>query len=75
MTKEVQIRSWVNPSTQELEFIQTHVDAVIGLDEKIEEHINKKQTDVIILRSPEGREFRLTVDNGGELSAIPVEEG
>lgn len=75
MTKEIQIRSWVNPITQELEFIQTHVDAVIGLDEKIEEHINKKQTDVIILRSPEGREFRLTVDNGGELSAIPIEEG
>ncbi len=75
MTKEVQIRSWVNPSTQELEFIQTHVDAVIGLDEKIEEHINQNQTDVIILRSPEGREFRLTVDNGGELSAIPIEEG
>ncbi|MFC6402312.1 hypothetical protein ACFP67_10910 [Mammaliicoccus sciuri] len=75
MTKEVQIRSWVNPSTQELEFIQTHVDAVIGLDEKIEEHINQNQTDVIILRSPEGREFRLTVDNGGEISAIPIEEG
>lgn len=75
MTKEVQIRSWVNPSTQELEFIQTHVDAVIGLDEKIEEHINQNQTDAIILRSPEGREFRLTVDNGGELSAIPIEEG
>ncbi|MGO1989868.1 hypothetical protein [Mammaliicoccus vitulinus] len=75
MSKEVQIRSWVNPSTQELEFIQTHVDAVIGLDEKIEEHINQNQTDVIILRSPEGREFRLIVDNGGELSAIPIEEG
>ena len=74
MSKEVQIRSWVNPSTQELEFIQTHVDAVIGLDEKIEEHINQNQTDVIILRSPEGREFRLTVDNGGEISAIPIEE-
>lgn len=74
MTKEVQIRSWINPSTQELEFIQTHVDAVIGLDEKIEEHINQNQTDIIILRSPEGREFRLTVDNGGEISAIPIEE-
>ena len=74
MTKEVQIRGWINPSTQELEFIQTHVDAVIGLDEKIEEHINQNQTDVIILRSPEGREFRLAVDNGGEISAIPIEE-
>ncbi len=75
MSKEIQIRIWVNPITQELEFIQTHVDAVIGLDEKIEEHINQNQTDAIILRSPEGREFRLTVDNGGELSAIPIEEG
>ena len=75
MSKEIQIRSWVNPYTQELEFIQTHVDAIIGLDERIEEEINKNETDAIILRSPEGQKFILTVDNGGELSAIKVEEG
>lgn len=74
MTKEVQIRSWVNPSTQELEFIQTHVDAVIGLEEKIQEEIQKNETDAIILRSPEGQKFMLTVDNGGELSTVKVEE-
>ena len=74
MSKEIQIRSWVNPYTQELEFIQTHVDAIIGLDERIEEEINKNETDAIILRSPEGQKFILTVDNGGELSAIKVEE-
>ena len=74
MTKEVQIRSWVNPSTQELEFIQTHVEAVIGLEEKIQEEIQKNETDAIILRSPEGQKFILTVDNGGELSAVKVEE-
>lgn len=74
MNKEIQIRSWVNPHTQELEFIQTHVDAIIGLDEKIEEEINKNETDAIILRSPEGQKFILTVDNGGELRAVKVEE-
>lgn len=74
MSKEIQIRSWVNPYTQELEFIQTHVDAIIGLDERIEEEINKNETDAIILRSPEGQKFILTVDNGGELSAVKVEE-
>ncbi|HLR19511.1 MAG TPA: hypothetical protein VK115_06270 [Staphylococcus sp.] len=74
MSKEIQIRSWVNPYTQELEFIQTHVDAIIGLDEKIEEEINKNETDAIILRSPEGQKFMLTVDNGGELSTVKVEE-
>lgn len=74
MTKEVQIRSWINPSTQELEFIQTHVDAVIGLEEKIQEEIQKNKTDAIILRSPEGQKFMLTVDNGGELSTVKVEE-
>ena len=75
MTREVQIRSWINQTTGEIEFIQTHVDAIIGLDEKIEEEINKNETDAIILRSPEGQKFILTVDNGGELSAIKVEEG
>lgn len=74
MTKEVQIRSWINPSTQELEFIQTHVDAVIGLEEKIQEEIQKNETDAIILRSPEGQKFMLTVDNSGELSTVKVEE-
>ena len=74
MTKEVQIRSWINPSTQELEFIQTHVDAVIGLEEKIQKEIQKNETDAIILRSPEGQKFMLTVDNGGELSTVKVEE-
>lgn len=74
MTKEVQIRSWINPNTQELEFIQTHVDAVIGLEEKIQEEIQKNETDAIILRSPEGQKFMLTVDNGGELSTVKVEE-
>lgn len=74
MSKEIQIRSWVNPQTQEWEFIQTHVDAIIGLDEKIEEEINKNETDAIILRSPEGQKFILTVDNSGELRAVKVEE-
>ena len=74
MTKEVQIRSWINPNTQELEFIQTHVDAVIGLEEKIQEEIQKNETDAIILRSPKGQKFMLTVDNGGELSTVKVEE-
>lgn len=74
MTREVQIRSWINQTTGEIEFIQTHVDAIIGLDEKIEEEINKNETDAIILRSPEGQKFILTVDNGGELSTVKVEE-
>ncbi|HJG55693.1 MAG TPA: hypothetical protein K8V95_10945 [Staphylococcus arlettae] len=75
MTKEVQIRSWVNPSTQELEFIQTHVEGVIGIEEKIQEEIQKNETDAIILRSPEGQKFMLTVNNGGELGTVKVEEG
>lgn len=75
MTREVQIRSWINQTTGEIEFIQTHVDAIIGLDEKIEEEINKNETDAIILRSPEGQKFMLTVDNGGELGTVKVEEG
>lgn len=75
MSKEIQIRIWVNPITQELEFIQTHVEAVIGLEEKIQEEIQKNETDAIILRSPEGQKFMLTVDNGGELSTVKVEEG
>lgn len=74
MSKEIQIRIWVNPITQELEFIQTHVEAVIGLEEKIQEEIQKNETDAIILRSPEGQKFMLTVDNGGELSTVKVEE-
>lgn len=74
MTKEIQIRSWVNQTTGEVEFVQTHVDGVIGLEEKIEE-LTSNQSENIILRSPEGRKFRLTVDNGGELGTIPVEEG
>ena len=74
MTREVQIRSWINQTTGEIEFIQTHVDAIIGLDEKIEEEINKNETDAIILRSPEGQKFILSVDNGGELSTVKVEE-
>ena len=74
MTREIQIRSWINPNTQELEFIQTHVDAVIGLEEKIQEEIQKNETDAIILRSPKGQKFMLTVDNGGELSTVKVEE-
>lgn len=75
MTKEIQIRSWVNPSTQELEFIQTHVEGVIGIEEKIQEEIQKNETDAIILRSPEGQKFMLTVNNGGELGTVKVEEG
>ena len=74
MSKEIQIRSWINQTTGEIEFIQTHVDAIIGLDEKIEEEINKNETDAIILRSPEGQKFILTVDNGGKLSTVKVEE-
>lgn len=74
MSKEIQIRIWVNPITQELEFIQTHVEAVIGLEEKIQEEIQKNETDAIILRSPEGQKFMLTVDNGGELGTVKVEE-
>lgn len=74
MTREVQIRSWINQTTGEIEFVQTHVDAIIGLDEKIEEEINKNETDAIILRSPEGQKFILTVDNGGKLSTVKVEE-
>lgn len=71
----VDIYTPIDPKTGDIRFPQTHVNGIIGLDEKIEEHINQNQTDAIILRSPEGREFRLTVDNGGELSAIPIEEG
>lgn len=74
MTREVQIRSWVNPVDGEIEYIQTHAEAVIGLEEKIQEEIQKNETDAIILRSPEGRKFILTVDNGGELGTIPLEE-
>ncbi|MGO3049170.1 MAG: hypothetical protein ACTIDZ_03915 [Staphylococcus sp.] len=75
MTREVQIRSWVNPVDGEIEYIQTHVEAVIGLEEKIQEEIQKNETDAIILRSPEGQKFMLTVDNGGELGTVKVEEG
>ena len=74
MTKEIQIRSWVNQTTGEVEFVQTHVDAVVGLEDKVEDIINENQSDAIILRSPKGRKFRLTVDNGGELGTTPVEE-
>lgn len=75
MTKEIQIRSWVNQTTGEVEFIQTHSECVIGLEEKIQEEIQKNETDAIILRSPEGQKFMLTVNNGGELSTVKVEEG
>ncbi|WP_426703613.1 hypothetical protein [Staphylococcus shinii] len=75
MTREVQIRSWLNQTTGEIEFIQTHVEGVVGLEEKIEEEIHKNETDAIILRSPEGQKFMLTVDNGGELGTVKVEEG
>lgn len=75
MTREVQIRSWINQTTGEIEFIQTHVEGVVGLEEKIEEEIQKNETDAIILRSPEGQKFMLTVDNGGELGTVKVEEG
>lgn len=75
MTKEVQLRSWINQTTGELEFIQTHVEGVIGIEEKIQEEIQKNETDAIILRSPEGQKFMLTVDNGGELGTVKVEEG
>ncbi|HLR19516.1 MAG TPA: hypothetical protein VK115_06295 [Staphylococcus sp.] len=75
MTREVQIRSWINQTTGELEFIQTHVEGVVGLEEKIEEEIHKNETGAIILRSPEGQKFMLTVDNGGELGTVKVEEG
>lgn len=75
MAREVQIRSWINQTTGEIEFIQTHVEGVVGLEEKIEEEIHKNETDAIILRSPEGQKFMLTVDNGGELSTVKVEEG
>lgn len=75
MTREVQIRSWINQTTGEIEFIQTHVEGVVGLEEKIQEEIQKSETDAIILRSPEGQKFMLTVDNGGELGTVKVEEG
>lgn len=75
MAKEVQLRSWINQTTGELEFIQTHVEGVIGIEEKIQEEIQKNETDAIILRSPEGQKFMLTVDNGGELGTVKVEEG
>lgn len=75
MTKEVQIRSWINQTTGELEFIQTHVEGVIGLEEKIQEEIQKNETDAIILRSPEGQKFMLTVNNSGELGTVKIEEG
>ena len=75
MTREIQIRSWVNQTTGEVEFIQTHVEGVVGLEEKIKEEIQKNETDAIILRSPEGQKFMLTVNNGGELSTVKVEEG
>lgn len=64
MTKERQIRSWVNQTTGEVEFIQTHAEGVVGLEEKIQEEIQKNESDAIILRSPEGQKFMLTVDNG-----------
>lgn len=75
MTREVQIRSWINQTTGEIEFIQTHVEGVVGLEEKIEEEIHKNETDAIILRSPEGQKFMLTVDNGGKLGTVKIEEG
>lgn len=75
MTKEVQLRSWINQTTGELEFIQTHVEGVIGIEEKIQEEIQKNETDAIILRSPEGQKFMLTVNNGGELGTVKIEEG
>lgn len=74
MTREVQIRSWINQATGELEFIQTHVECVIGLEEKIQEEIQKNETDAIILRSPEGQKFMLTVNNSGELGTVIIEE-
>ncbi|MDN6571322.1 MAG: hypothetical protein L0L63_09155 [Staphylococcus equorum] len=75
MTKEVQLRSWINQTTGELEFIQTHVEGVIGIEEKIQEEIQKNETDAIILRSPEGQKFMLTVNNSGELGTVKIEEG
>lgn len=75
MIREVQIRSWVNQTTGEVEFVQTHADGVVELEEKIEELIKKNQSDAIILRSPEGQRFMLTVDNSGKLGTIPAEEG
>lgn len=50
-------------------FPQTHVTGVIGIDDLIESYLS---TD-IILKSPSGKQFKLFVDDKGEISTQPLE--
>lgn len=64
MSKELPIIREVSPSTGEEYFPQTHVDAVIGLEEMIEDSMKED----IILRANNGKTFKLIVDEKGKLS-------
>ncbi|MDT3959541.1 hypothetical protein [Staphylococcus kloosii] len=68
MNKEVPIIREINESDDEY-FPQTHVTAVIGIEDLIESYLI---TD-IILKSPSGKQFKLVVDDKGVLNAQPLE--
>lgn len=68
MNKEVPIIREINESGDEY-FPQTHVTAVIGIEDLIESYLI---TD-LILKSPSGKQFKLVVDDKGVLSTIALE--
>ena len=69
MSKEIDIIREVDENGDEY-FPQTHAEAVIDLDDKIEEAIKNGIPESIILRSPQGQRFMLTVDEEGKLDTI-----
>lgn len=69
MSKSIDIIRQVNEETGDEFFPQTHVTAVIGIEELIESYL---VTD-IILKSPSGKQFKLVVDDKGVLSTIALE--
>ncbi|WP_047503470.1 hypothetical protein [Staphylococcus sp. ZWU0021] len=50
-------------------FAQTHVDGVIGLEDMIEDYVNKD----VVLRANNGALFKLVVNETGELSTERIE--
>lgn len=50
-------------------FAQTHVNGVIGLEDMIEDYVNKD----VVLRANNGALFKLVVNETGELSTERIE--
>lgn len=69
MSKAIDIIREVNEETGDEYFPQTHVAAVIGVEDLVESYIS---TDVIV-KSPSGKQFKLIVDDEGVLSTEALE--